>query len=80
MNVEFNVKVTELSGDRAQVEMVTLGDIGLREFRLTAEYRMWIYAKESGLPYEEALRKLCNGARTFKDNARTIKILPGKQP
>jgi len=58
--------------------MTTLADIGIREVRLATQYMMWIYAKESEIPLEEALKLLCDGARTFED-VRTIKVLPGKQ-
>lgn len=76
--VEFNIKVTNIGSDLAQVEMVTLDNVTLREINLTAQYMMWMYAKESGLPFEEALRSLCDGARTFK-GVRKIQVLPGSK-
>lgn len=75
---EFKIKLTDLKDERVQVELTTLADIGLREIDITTQYMMWIYAKESGLPFEEALRQLCDGARNF-EGVRAIKVLPGLQ-
>lgn len=76
--VELRFKVTGLSGERAQVEMEALSDVTLREIGLVAQYIMWIYAKESELPFEEAMRSVCEGAREFK-GVRKISVLPEGQ-
>lgn len=73
--MEFNLKITDISSDRARV-MITLDDITLGEIRLATEYMMWIYATETHFPFEEALRDLCDGARTFK-GVRKIEVLCG---
>ena len=78
MTIEFKIKVTGLDGKLAQVEMESSTRVGVRELNLTAQYMMWTYAIESGLPFEEALIRLCDGARTFR-GVRKIKVLPGGQ-
>ncbi len=74
--VEYSFTIENLSNDRVRVQMVTNGAT-LSDVMVMTEYMMWISAKESDFPFEEVLRMLCNGARTY-EGIEPLQILPRK--
>jgi len=68
---ELHIEVKSVSEDLVRVEMKTV-NADFWEVVNAAQYLMWVAARNSDLEFEEALVKLCEGARSYTDAVHLV--------
>lgn len=63
---EILIIVKRLDNDSAQVEAISDEGCEFGDFVCAAEYMLWLAAKKCDLPFDEAIKKLTEGAHTYR--------------